>query len=188
MADIFDQLENIAKNAAILNDNLATDVEVEAIRGNLANDMKDNVITITTGNQSTTSITYQTIVGLSLLIKPGEMYRIDCTIPFRTAATGTGAGFGFNTGLLVENMFKIEVPINAAAAATTIRGNFKDIINGEVLGTTTSSTSVTHYATINGIITNTDASDLVLIFKFRTEVAGSAATVYSPKLIAEKIN
>jgi molybdopterin-binding protein len=186
--DIFDQIEKMAKDAAILNENLATDAEVEVIRGNLSNDMKDNVITITTGNQSTTSTTYQTIVGLSLLIKPDEMYRIDCTIPFRTAATGTGAGFGFNTGLLVENMFKIEVPITAVAANNTIRGTFKDIINGEVLGTATSSTSTTHYATINGIITNTTASDLVLIFKFRTEVNNSAATVYSPTLIAEKLN
>ena len=107
------------------------------------------------------------------------VYRVDCYVTFRSAATTTGLNLGFTAPSGAICQLAVVVPITSTAAATQLRTTFPNAGStnvGNVLGTGVTAINTDQTARISGIIAcGSTAGDFQV--RFASEVNASAVTL-----------
>jgi hypothetical protein len=131
---------------------------------------------------STQASSVLALANVTQLVEPMDangIYRVDCFVTFRSAATTTGLNLGFTSpaGTICE--LEVVVPITSTAAATQLRTIFPNSAatnTGNVLGTGVTTINNNQTARISGIV-HCGATPGNFQIQFASEVNGSAITL-----------
>lgn len=132
-----------------------------------------------TSTQQSTVTALGPVTQLVEAMVAGGVYRVDCFVTFRSAATTTGLNLGFTTPAGSECQLEVVVPITSTAAASQLRTTFPNAaatVTGNVLGTGVTATNSNHTARISGIVT-CGATPGNFQVQFASEVNASAVTL-----------
>lgn len=132
-----------------------------------------------TSTQQSTTTALANVTQLVEAMVAGGVYRVDCFVTFRSAATTTGLNLGFTTPAGSECQLEVVVPITSTAAASQLRTTFPNAaatVTGNVLGTGVTATNSNHTARISGIVT-CGATPGNFQVQFASEVNASAVTL-----------
>lgn len=136
----------------------------------------------TTATQASSDTALAAITQLSLPMAANSIYRVECFVTFRSAATTTGLNLGISTPAGCKNLVEMVVPITSTAAASQLRTIFPSAATasnaGSVLGTGVTATASNHTARISGFLVNGSTSGTCQI-NFASEVSGSEVTIQS---------
>ena len=143
-----------------------------------------------TSTQQSTVTALGPVTQLVEAMVAGGVYRVDCFVTFRSAATTTGLNLGFTTPAGSECQLEVVVPITSTAAASQLRTIFPNAaatVTGNVLGTGVTATNSNHTARISGIVT-CGATPGNFQVQFASEVNASAVTLQiGSSLIMQRI-
>lgn len=132
-----------------------------------------------TSTQQSTVTALGPVTQLVEAMVAGGVYRVDCFVTFRSAATTTGLNLGFTTPAGSECQLEVVVPITSTAAASQLRTIFPNAaatVTGNVLGTGVTATNSNHTARISGVVT-CGATPGNFQVQFASEVNASAITL-----------
>ena len=132
-----------------------------------------------TSTQQSTVTALGPVTQLVEAMVAGGVYRVDCFVTFRSAATTTGLNLGFTTPAGSECQLEVVVPITSTAAASQLRTIFPNAaatVTGNVLGTGVTATNSNHTARISGVVT-CGATPGNFQVQFASEVNASAVTL-----------
>lgn len=132
-----------------------------------------------TGTQASSVLALANVTQLVEPMVANGVYRVDCFVTFRSAATTTGLNLGFTSpaGTICE--LEVVVPITSTAAATQLRTIFPNSAatnTGNVLGTGVTTINNNQTARISGIV-HCGATPGDFQVQFASEVNGSAITL-----------
>lgn len=132
-----------------------------------------------TGTQASSVLALANVTQLVEPMVANGVYRVDCFVTFRSAATTTGLNLGFTSpaGTICE--LEVVVPITSTAAATQLRTIFPNSAatnTGNVLGTGVTTINNNQTARISGIV-HCGATPGNFQIQFASEVNGSAITL-----------
>jgi hypothetical protein len=132
-----------------------------------------------TSTQQSTVTALADVTQLVEAMVAGGVYRVDCFVTFRSAATTTGLNLGFTTPAGSECQLEVVVPITSTAAASQLRTIFPNAaatVTGNVLGTGVTATNSNHTARISGVVTCGVTPGNFQV-RFASEVNASAVTL-----------
>ena len=143
-----------------------------------------------TSTQQSTVTALGPVTQLVEAMVAGGVYRVDCFVTFRSAATTTGLNLGFTTPAGSECQLEVVVPITSTAAASQLRTIFPNAaatVTGNVLGTGVTAINSNHTARISGVVT-CGATPGNFQVQFASEVNASAVTLQiGSSLIMQRI-
>lgn len=131
---------------------------------------------------STQASSVLALANVTQLVEPMDangVYRVDCFVTFRSAATTTGLNLGFTSPAGTVCELEVVVPITSTAAATQLRTIFPNSAatnTGNVLGTGVTTINNNQTARISGIV-HCGATPGNFQIQFASEVNGSAITL-----------
>lgn len=132
-----------------------------------------------TGTQQSTSTALANVTQLVEPMVANGVYRVDCFVTFRSAATTTGLNLGFTSPAGTICQLEVVVPITSTAAATQLRTTFPNSAatnTGNVLGTGVTTINNNQTARISGIV-HCGATPGDFQVQFASEVNASAITL-----------
>jgi hypothetical protein len=132
-----------------------------------------------TGTQQSTSTALANVTQLVEPMVANGVYRVDCFVTFRSAATTTGLNLGFTSPAGTICQLEVVVPITSTAAATQLRTSFPNSAatnTGNVLGTGVTTINNNQTARISGIV-HCGATPGDFQVQFASEVNASAITL-----------
>jgi hypothetical protein len=132
-----------------------------------------------TGTQQSTSTALANVTQLVEPMVANGVYRVDCFVTFRSAATTTGLNLGFTSPAGTICQLEVVVPITSTAAATQLRTTFPNSAatnTGNVLGTGVTTINNNQTARISGIV-HCGATPGNFQVRFASEVNASAITL-----------
>ena len=132
-----------------------------------------------TTTQASSVTTLGDVTQLVEALVANAVYRVDCFVTFRSAATTTGLNLGFTAPSGAICQLEVVVPITSTAAATQLRTTFPtagSVNVGNVLGTGVTATNTDQTARISGIIACGSTAGNFQV-RFASEVNASAVTL-----------
>jgi len=148
------------------------------VSGTVAGFWAATVDKLTSTQQSTSTA----LANVTQLVEPmvaNGVYRVDCFVTFRSAATTTGLNLGFTSPAGTVCELEVVVPITSTAAATQLRTTFPNSAatnTGNVLGTGVTTINNNQTARISGIV-HCGATPGDFQVQFASEVNASAITL-----------
>ncbi len=132
-----------------------------------------------TGTQASSVLALANVTQLVEPMVANGVYRVDCFVTFRSAATTTGLNLGFTSPAGTVCELEVVVPITSTAAATQLRTTFPNAAatnTGNVLGTGVTAQNSNQTARISGIV-HCGATPGDFQVQFASEVNASAITL-----------
>lgn len=132
-----------------------------------------------TGTQASSVLALANVTQLVEPMVANGIYRVDCFVTFRSAATTTGLNLGFTSPAGTICQLEVVVPITSTAAATQLRTTFPNSAatnTGNVLGTGVTTINNNQTARISGIV-HCGATPGDFQVQFASEVNASAITL-----------
>ena len=132
-----------------------------------------------TGTQASSVLALANVTQLVEPMVANGIYRVDCFVTFRSAATTTGINLGFTSPTGTICQLEVVVPITSTAAATQLRTTFPNSAatnTGNVLGTGVTTINNNQTARISGIV-HCGATPGDFQVQFASEVNASAITL-----------
>jgi len=132
-----------------------------------------------TGTQASSVLALANVTQLVEPMVANGVYRVDCFVTFRSAATTTGLNLGFTSPAGTVCELEVVVPITSTAAATQLRTTFPNSAatnTGNVLGTGVTTINNNQTARISGIV-HCGATPGDFQVQFASEVNASAITL-----------
>lgn len=132
-----------------------------------------------TGTQASSVLALANVTQLVEPMVANGIYRVDCFVTFRSAATTTGINLGFTSPTGTICQLEVVVPITSTAAASQLRTTFPNSAatnTGNVLGTGVTTINNNQTARISGIVhCGSTPGDFQI--QFASEVNASAITL-----------
>ena len=132
-----------------------------------------------TGTQASSVLALANVTQLVEPMVANGIYRVDCFVTFRSAATTTGINLGFTSPTGTICQLEVVVPITSTAAASQLRTTFPNSAatnTGNVLGTGVTTINNNQTARISGIV-HCGATPGNFQIQFASEVNASAITL-----------